>query len=255
MISGLYKSASAMTIEEIKHDVITNNIANSATSGFKKENVVVSPFDEILSSASRKLGNEETLYQSPIGGMTIKGYTDFSQGSPRKTGNEFDAAIKGDGFFAVQTPDGTRYTRSGNFALNSSNQLIMAGNPEHLVLGTGNTPITILSSGGRISIDRHGGITVGDDVVGRLQVTDFEKPYRLRKVGGNLFVPEEEGSGNTAAEGSYSIEHMVLEMSNVNIVQEMVAMIINQRNFQLSQKMIRSQDQTLERAINDVGAV
>ncbi len=255
MISGLYKSASAMTIEEIRHDVIANNIANAATPGFKRENVVISPFDEVLSSASRDIGDSETLYQSPIGGVTSQSYTDFSQGSQRSTSRELDAAINGEGFFAVQTPDGTRYTRSGNFALNGNDQLIMAGNPEHLILGSGNTPITIPSTGGKISIDRSGGITVGEETAGRLQVTDFEKPYRLRKVGNNLFMPTEEGIGNNAEEGSYSIEQMTLEMSNVNIVEEMVAMIINQRIFQTSQKMIQSQDQTLQKAIDDVGRV
>ena len=255
MISGLYKSASAMTIEEVKHDVLANNVANAATVGFKKDNVVISPFDEILSSASRKIGGSETLYQSPIGGIVSESLTDFSQGPIKRTDNELDVAITGDGFFAVETPEGIRYTRSGNFALSSDNQLVMAGSPGHAVLASGNTPVTIPGTGGKITIDKRGGITVGNESAGRLQVTDFEKPYRLRKVGDNLFAPVGEGTGEDAAEGSYTIENKALEMSNVNIIEEMVSMIINQRIYQTSQKMIQAQDQTLQSAINDVGRV
>jgi flagellar basal-body rod protein FlgF len=253
MISGLYASASAMTIEEIKHDVIANNMANAGTVGFKRDNVSISSFDEALNSAVRKIGQSETLLQPPSSSTGIGNYTDFSQGSIRMTENSLDAAINGDGFFAIQTPEGIRYTRNGSFALNENNDLIMAGSPQHRVLGTGNTPITVPDSGGKISIDNKGNITIGDEAVGTLMVTAFEDNAMLVKTGGNLFIAQNEGSGTTAAEGSYTIAQSSLEMSNVNVIQEMVAMIINQRNYQLSQKMIQSQDQTIERAINDVG--
>ena len=107
-----------MDLEEYNHEVITNNIANAATVGFKKDSMVVSPFDQVLSSARREIGggDSETLYQPPLSRDNAKSYTDYGQGGIKTTGNEFDAAISGEGFFTVQTPEGIRYTRSGNFA-------------------------------------------------------------------------------------------------------------------------------------------
>ncbi len=255
MISGLYESATAMAIEDVRHDVIANNIANAATPGFKKETTSLHPFDEIMSSATRKIGESDSLYQSPISSQGMESHIDFEQGPMKQTGNELDVAINGDGFFAIQTPDGIRYTRAGNFSLNPNGQLVMTGNPEHQVLGTGNAPITITNNEGEIFIDRGGNIVAGGDLVGKLQVSDFEMPYRLRKIGKNLFMPEEEDSATDAVAGSYAIERKALEMSNVNIIEEMVAMIINQRNFELGQRMIMAQDQTIQKAISDVGRV
>jgi flagellar basal-body rod protein FlgG len=244
-----------MNLEEIKHDVIVNNIANAATPGFKKDGVVISPFDEVLSAATRRIKGSETLYQSPLASATVEGYTDFSQGSRKFTNRDLDVAINGEGFFAVQTPEGIRYTRNGSFALGSDSQLTMSGNPDHLVLGAGNAPIAFPNTGGDVFVDRQGTITLGGSNVGRLQVVNLETPGRLSKVGDNLFAAPDDASPSPAADGSYTIAQKTLEMSNVNIVEEMVSMIINQRHYQIGQKMIQSQDQTLERAIHDVGRV
>ena len=253
MISGIYESAAAMNLEASRHEAMASNIANASTTGYKKESVVISPFEEIMSSASRQIGSSDSLFQAPAGGLTAGSFTDFSQGPLNITSGDWDVAINGEGFFAVQTPDGTRYTRNGAFAVNADGQLSISGHPEYLVLGDGNSPISIPETGGNVVIDRQGEIIVGDQTAGKLQVTDFDEPYNLVRTGDSLFAAMDGSEGVSAEEGSYSIEQRTLEASNVNIVDEMVGMIINQRNFELGQKMIQSQDQTLDKAISDVG--
>ena len=171
-------------------------------------------------------------------------YTDFSEGSIKETGNSLDLAINGEGFFVVNTPDGPRYTRSGNFSLNGANMLsTQDGYP---VMGE-NGPVII--EGGTVTIDPDGRVIVDGEEVNRLRIVDFPKPYNLKKIGNNLF----EADGAIPAT-NYSISQGFLEMSNVDQIKEMVSMIEILRGYESYRKVINAIDETASRT-NEIGRV
>jgi len=108
MIKGIYTSAVGMMPNKLKIDVIANNLANIATTGFKKDNIFIRILDSAVLDVNKNGGNE-------LSGLLITEYTSFDQGNLKQTGNPLDLAINGNGFFVVQTPEGLRYTRNGNF--------------------------------------------------------------------------------------------------------------------------------------------
>ncbi len=251
MISGFYAAGGAMRVYAERNDIIANNLANVATPGFKKESVYVEPFDVLFARVTQPVGGEESLVQSPLGRLRDEAITVYTQGAFRLNGGKFDLAINGDGFFKVRTPAGVRYTRDGSFQLDSTGQLVTAdGYP---VLGDGNAPVVInTAEGSDVLVAQDGTITVSGVQSGRITLADFDKPYPLRKVGHNLFEPTSEEAVELTS--TSPITQHAVEMSNVNVVEEMVALITNYRNYEMAQKIARLQDQTLDQAINTVGA-
>jgi len=251
MISGFYDAGGAMRTYSDRNDIIANNLANVSTPGFKKESVYVEPFDVLFARVTQPVGDEEGLVQPPLGRLRTDAVTVYTPGPVRPTGGRFDLAINGDGFFKVQTPAGTRYTRNGAFLLDAEGRLVTADGYE--VLGEGDTSIVIdTSEGTDVVIAADGTITAGGAPGGRVALVDFETPYPLRKVGQNLFEVTSEDAVETAS-GSPIVQGS-LEMSNVNVVEEMVGLITNYRAYEIAQRMARLQDQTLEQAINVVGS-
>lgn len=224
MIRGIYITASGMLTRELAQEVLANNMANARTTGFKRDRVL---FRGVL----------------PEGVLRVS--TDHSQGPLFRTGNPFDLAIQGRGFFVVETPEGIRYTRDGHFSLDEEGTLVTAdGYP---VLGEGGT----LKLEGTVSFGEDGTVKVGDVVVGRLRIEDFEDLGVLRKVGGGLFAADVEGR---PAE-DFRIRQGFLEGANVSLVAEMVRMIANYRAYEAEQKALLAQDETLKKAVNEVGRV
>jgi flagellar basal-body rod protein FlgF len=252
MISGFYAAGGAMCTYADRNDIIANNLANVATAGFKKDSVYIEPFDVLFARVTRPVGDEEGLVQPPLGRLRSGAVTVYTQGTPKQTGGKFDLRINGDGFFKVRTPAGTRYTRDGSFRLDATGRLVTADGYE--VLGDGNAPVTInTAEGSDVVIAGDGTITVNGTQAGRITLADFEKPYPLRKVGQNLFETTNEDAVET--ESTSPIVQGSLEMSNVNVVEEMVALITNYRAYETAQHMTRLQDETVQQAINTVGAV
>jgi len=251
MISGFYAAGDAMSTYAERNDIIANNLANAATAGFKKDSVYVEPFDVLFARASQPALDGEGLVQPPLGRLRTEAITVFTQGPLRSDGGKFDLAIQGEGFFKVRTPDGaTRYTRNGAFTLNASGRLVTADGYE--VLGDGG-PVAINTAGGTdVVIAKDGTITVNGEQAGRITLADFEKPYPLRKVGQNLLAVTSEDAVETTST-SPIIQHS-LEMSNVNVVEEMVALITNFRAYEIAQKMAKLQDDSLQQTINVVGS-
>jgi len=251
MISGFYEAGGAMAVYADRNDIIANNLANVATPGFKKESVYVEPFDVLFARVTQPVAGEDGLVQPPLGRLRSDAVTVYTQGPLRGNGGKFDLAINGDGFFKVNTPAGIRYTRDGAFRLDATGRLVTADGYE--VLGEGDSPITITADEGRdVVVAEDGTVTVGGTRSGKIALADFEKPYPLRKVGHNLLEPVGEDMVETVAEGSI-VQHS-LEMSNVNAVEEMVALITNFRGYEIAQRMARLQDQSTQQAINVVGA-
>jgi flagellar basal-body rod protein FlgG len=243
MIKGIYTSGSGMLPRVLKQEVFANNMANANTVGYKKDEV----FLHQLENAKHKAGLITDLdWEIP---MVDDVYIDFGQGQLHQTNQPLDVALEGDGFFVVDTPQGERYSRNGAFSMTADGTLIDSNG--NSVLSDGG-PIII--AGDEISIAKDGGIFVDGAEVARIRVVDFEKPYSLRKVDDGYFMPEDEAViPETAAD--INLRQGYVETSNVNIIENMVDMLVSFRAYQAGQKAINAQDETLDKAVNDLGRV
>jgi flagellar basal-body rod protein FlgF len=240
---GLFIAASGMLAAQIRQDVIANNLANATNPGFKGEVLSQVAFGDMLLSntlTGEKIGplSTGTLVTDIKPNLTNNGF--------RWTQNTLDLAIGGNGFFAVQTPNGVRYTRNGAFTTDAQGFLTTAQGDR--VLGTNGQPLN-LSGGEKVSIARNGDVHVGNGLVGTVAVIALQ-PNSLRKEGDNYLT----GTVDPTAKVGM-VAQGALESSNVNTVKEMVSLIENMREFEADQKMIRAIDDTLGGAVNQVGRV
>ena len=250
MIKGIYTSASGMLSTQRRLDIISNNLANANTSGYKKESAVKESFPEMVMQKIEGNSREE-IGELGTGVRLEQSYTDFSMGSKRRTGNQLDMAIKGDGFFAVETPTGQKYTKNGNFSLNRDGQIVtQQGYP---VLGENGEPIQTIE-GRDINIDQDGQVYLGELEADSIQVVDFANREELVKSGENLFTYNGDQADIQQTE-DYQLLQGYLEGSNVNTVREMTKMIEVNRLYQAQQRVIKKADSTLDKAVNQVGRV
>ena len=200
-------------------DFVANNVANASTPGFKSEHLYYAMKGKAAQENSRvDLGPTTT---------TI----DFAQGTLNRTGNKFDLAIEGDGYFTIQTRNGIAYTRNGNFILNKNNEIIThAGD---YVLGESGK---IVISGEEVSIDGDGSIQVDGSVAGKLRITAFSNPGDITRADVGQYM--DSGKAGPKKANNYSMASGYLEMSNVNVAKEMVDMMDIQRTFETYQKII-----------------
>lgn len=237
MLKGLFVNKTGMLIQQRRLEIAANNLANLNTIGFKKENIFFQKLVEALADPRESDGN-----RTP--GSTR---VDFQAGAFQKTGNPLDVAIGGEGFFEVQGDEGTFYTRNGSFRLDAQGRLVTAdGNP---VMSDGGE---IQIAGSNATINEKGEILVDGQSVGRLKVVTFDDPQLLVKVGGTYF---EEGQATAEPLPAEEIDLRpgYLEGSNVDAVREMVGMIELNREYELGQKAIKAQDDTLDKLINQAG--
>ncbi|NDY42261.1 flagellar basal-body rod protein FlgF [Dissulfurirhabdus thermomarina] len=226
-------------ILERKLEVLTHDLANISTDGFKAQDVT---FREALAAAQageRRVAKVE------------KAWTDFSPGPLVETGNPLDFAVDGEGFFAVQTPAGVRYTRAGGFTLNALNELVTAEG--YRVLGDG-APITLEDTTGRgIWLSEDGYFFVDEAQTGRLDVVKFDRPEALVPAGGNLY--EAPAAAGPPTPSAARIRQGFIERSNVNGLKLMVELMELQRAYEVQLRAIQSADQLDGRAVNEVGKV
>jgi len=255
LISGLYNAVSGSIAQERTLEIISNNLANMSTVGYKGD---IPLFKSVLSNTQNQmqeapgvalisLNEQSSLFKDANSFVVLdKIVTDFSQGVFKGTGNKLDVALDGDGFFAVETPKGIRYTRQGNFSLDSSNRLVtQEGYP---VMSSSDNEIVI--DGKTIEINNNGEISADGKIVGNLNVVDFPKPYSLKKIGNSLFASIEKDS--QAKE--YAVKQGFLELSNINVIREMIQMIDSLRSYQSYQKVIKmSMEVVASRAVNEIG--
>ena len=240
MIKGIYTSASGMLPRILKQEVAANNIANVNSTGYKKDGV----FMQVLDDVTKDSIVTDLPWETP---MVDDTYTDFTQGPIERTDNDQDFAIEGDGFFTVQTDKGIRYTRSGDFSI-SSQGIVTDSNGNPIQSDSG--PIAVAS--GDFIVGNDGSISCGGTSVGKLQVVDFDKPYKLKKVENGYYAPADDSITPKTA-SNYSIRQGYLEKSNVNVVETMVDMLTSFRSYEAGQKAIQSQDETLEKAVTELG--
>lgn len=254
MIRGLYTAATGMNAQSKKMDVISNDLANVNTTGYKKDDVVISSFGEVL--VSKIGGGPSTGPDGPIGSMSLgvrvdEVYTQFAQGSLVKTSGIADIAIQGDGFFVVDTPAGEAYTRDGKFSITSEGMLVTQEG--YAVMGE-NGPIELgevfLQQGGKLQFDENGQVLLEGEVIDTLDIAVFEDTRSLRKIDNNLLQSDAE---RVPFEGK--LLEGFLEASNVNPVTAMVEMITVSRAYEANQKMIQVHDNLLGKAVNEIARV
>ncbi len=239
-------------------DVISNNLANINTVGFKKSRP---EFQDLMYQTLREPGAKSTIStEIPTGmqvGLGVKPVAInriFSQGNFKHTGSPLDMVIEGDGFFQVTMPDGTiGYSRGGNFSKDSTGRVVTnEGYPLEPAISIPADAISItVGNDGTMSVLRPGETTATE--VGTLQLVKFINPAGLKSLGKNLFLNTSSSGdpiqGTPGLEGLGTIAQGFQEMSNVDIVEELVSMIVAQRAYETSSKSIRAADQMLKNAI------
>ncbi|MBQ8877678.1 MAG: flagellar hook-basal body protein [Lachnospiraceae bacterium] len=256
MVKGLYSAYTGMINQEHRMDVLTNNLANAATNGYKKEGATSQSFDSVLAFKIKDATEGYHLAKN-IGvnnpGVKIgEGYTDFSQGSLKTTANTYDLALTDAGFFAIEFTNkagetSVKYTRDGNFTLTADGRLVTQEGDA--VLDTNGKPVKI-DTIAETQINHAGQIIQNGRVVATIQVTDFEDYNYLERYGENYYQPIE---GATEKEAAAKVYSGYLETSNISVVTEMVNMIAVQRAYESNQKVITTYDGTLEIAANQLG--
>jgi flagellar basal-body rod protein FlgG len=255
MIRSLFIAATGMEAQKLNMDVISNNLANVNTVGFKKSRA---DFQDLLYQTLREPGATSAEgsqipsgIQVGLGVRPVAVQKIFQQGDFMNTGNSLDLVIEGDGFFQILMPDGTiAYSRAGAFKLDSEGRIV---NSDGYPLEPG---ITIPSDAISITIGTDGRITVlqagssAPTEIGQIELAKFINPGGLKALGKNLFSPSassgEATVANPASEGLGTIGQGFLEMSNVNVVEEMVNMIISQRAYEVSSKAVQTSDEMLQ---------
>ncbi len=256
MVKGLYTAYTGMRNEQNRMDIMSNNLANISTVGFKKEGSTSQSFDTLLAyklkDSSVGLRTRENIGVNTPGVKIGENYTDYSQGSFRITDNTFDLALSDAGFFAIEFTNKagettTKYTRAGNFTLNKEGFLTTCDGDYVLDVNSKRIQLDPLKGA---SITSNGMINQGETFVAQIQVVDFENYDYLERYGETYFEPLE---GAKLTTSGAQVQSGVLEMANVQAVSEMVNMISITRQYESNQKILQTIDSTLEIAARDIG--
>ena len=245
MLNGMLESAKGCLKEEIRMDIISNNLANSTVLGFKKSKI---SFQKMLEKIGTDITGRNRILGRTNSPLLVNIQTDMSQGDIRSTGNRLDVAIAGDGFFKISTPDGIRYTRKGNFRLDDQRNLVTQDG--YNVMGKSG-PINI--NGTDIDIDEHGFLSIDGNIGDQFDMATFEDYENVINDGMGRFKYLSDNPPENDLPPDTSIKQGYVELSNVNVAEEMVSMIHSLRAFESYQKAMKVLDECDNRAINQVG--
>jgi len=245
-----------MTAQALNVDVISNNLANVNTAGFKRgrANFQDLMYQQVSAAGSQNSAGNEVPSGVQVGlGVRTAGVSRiFSEGSFQQTGNPLDMAIEGRGFFEVQLPNGDPgYTRAGSFSVDSQGQLVTQdGYIVQPAMTIPNDALSIgISSDGTVSVVQPGNVQT---TVGQIQLSDFSNPGGLTAIGHSIFKESQASgtptTGSPGSNGIGSIAQSTLEMANVNTVEEMVNLIAAQRAYEMNSKSIQAADEMLQMA-------
>ena len=222
-------------------NIVSNNMANMNTAGYKQDNAL---FTSYLNQTPEAIG---------IGSMPMfftqdfADFQNFAEGAFKDTGNTFDMAIKGDGFFCIETKDGEKYTRKGQFTLNEDGAL--ATTDGDLVMSENNTPFFFAPGETEITVSENGDVMTENGIIGRLKIAKFADNQKLLKIAGVLF---ENVEGNAVSFGSNNVRiaQGMVESSNVNSITEMTNLVKIQRSYEYVQQMIDEEHDRLSNTIS-----
>lgn len=251
MFKGFYNLTSGMLSQTRNLDVISNNMGNISTPGYKTDTYMDSTFREMMFS---RVGNRDKTGAEEIGPQTMALlpsmiHTDYAHGSPEETGQPLDFAINGDGFFQVQGQEGNSFTRNGAFIVDNDGYLTLPSRGH--VLDRNGQPIYLGTDD--IRVDAQGNIFRGDgSLAGRLGVFDFEEEYQdaLVQQGEGVYVSQAQAQPSDSP-----VMWKVLENSNVDVAREMTRMMSSQRALQSAAQVLKIYDQLMSKATTDVGRV
>ncbi|HEX4796501.1 MAG TPA: flagellar hook basal-body protein [Humisphaera sp.] len=252
MIYGLYLSAQGLIANSYRQDVLANNLANSETTGFKRDLAFFRERPTAMQERNRP-GDWSDPLQEQLGGGLLAQATmvDRSQGELEHTGNPLDMAIEGDGYFAVTSNGQTRLTRDGRMITDNNGQLILATGKGNPVLDVNGKPIILQQSGSTL-VAQDGTISQDGRPVARIGVFKIADADKLQQLGGTLLgFPQ--SSQLQAANGL--IRNEFIERANVDPTSELAGLMDTQRLLEANANMIRYQDTTLQRLVNDVGKI
>jgi flagellar basal-body rod protein FlgG len=257
MLRALYSAAAGMQSQQMNLDVISNNLANVNTTGFKKSKI---EFQELLYQTTRQPGSDAgsgnqlpTGVQVGQGSRPVATAKVFTTGDLTQTGGNLDVAIQGDGFFEVQMPDGTlAYTRDGALKTSSDGRIVTSdGLPLQggwQAVPSGTTNITI-SSNGQVSYT-----TASGNTTFQVQMVRFNNPAGLESMGSNLYKETQASGtpelGTAGTNGFGTLNQGYLEMSNVKVVEEMVNLILAQRAYEVNSKAVQAADEMMQQSNN-----
>ncbi len=245
MIRGIYTAASGMLAEITRADTIANNLANGNTTGYKKDVAISKDFASMLIQRINDGKDVPTIGTLGLGSEIDEIATIHTTGPMRTTGNSLDFAIDGNGYFAVETQNGLRYTRNGSFTRNGQGELVTSEGER--VMGQNGA---IRLPDGKVSVDETGQIAVDGVQAGQLQLVAFDNERELLKEGNSLF-----RAPNAGRQATGKVEQGMLEQSNVNVISEMVNLISGYRAYEVNSKTVQTHDQLLDKAVNEVGKV
>jgi flagellar basal-body rod protein FlgG len=256
MINSLWIAKTGMEAQQMQLDVVSNNLANVSTNGFKKSHAV---FEDLLYQNLRQTGanttEQSTLptgLQIGLGVRAVATSRNFSQGNLQQTSNNMDVAIQGNGFFSLTMPDGTvGYTRDGAFQIDNQGRLVTSGGlpvAGGITVPANATGLTI-GQDGAVSVSIPG--TVAPQAVGTITLTNFINPAGLEPKGQNIYAESgssgQPNAGTAGLNGLGTLMQGFVETSNVNVVQELVTMIQTQRSYEMNSKAIQTSDQMLQK--------
>ena len=256
MINSLWISKTGMEAQQMQLDVISNNLANVSTNGFKKSHAV---FEDLMYQNLRQVGSntseQSTLptgLQLGLGVRTVATSRSFAQGNLQQSSNNLDVAIQGNGFFQVTMRDGTTgYTRDGAFQVDNTGRMVTSNGLPIL------NGITVPANATSLAIAQDGNVTatipgnVAPQPIGTITLASFINPAGLEPKGQNIYAESaasgQPNAGTAGANGLGTLAQGFVETSNVNVVQELVTMIQTQRAYEMNSKAIQTSDQMLQK--------
>lgn len=244
MSGAIYQAASGALLQQMRMDMLSNNLANVNTSGYKADK----PIFRLEAPDAPEGGAVEIPGRLSPYAPPMEALTDFGPGPMTRTENPLDIAIVGDGFLEVQAPEGSRFTRKGNLTINERG--ILSTSEGWPVMGQGGE---IAIDGSKVDISAHGEVYVDGEAVDVLRLVAFDQPEQLTKTGNTLFSAPQGVAGNAMDEDQVQIAQGFLEGSNVDAVRTMTEVIETMRIFEAYQRIIRSVDETTAKAVNEVG--
>lgn len=251
MLRSLYIAGTGMLVQRKKMDVLTNNIANVETVGYKEDKLLSRSFKDLLIERTND-PNVLSIYND-VGPLNTGIHVDevvvsFKQGGMEDSERMTDMAIEGPGFFTITTPGGDRYTRNGEFGIDGQGYLVTSDG--YYVKGNAGR-INVGFNG--FNVDSAGNVLVNGALAGQLQISTFNDPSGLRKVGDNLYANYT--NQQVLRNGLSTVKQGALETSNVDITRQMVDMMEISRTYELNQRMVKMIDESLGKTVNEVGKV